>query len=390
MKNSLLKTIMITGFIILCNLKTIYGQVATLAWPTMSGPYVCGVQTQLVDLKISFAMCPTVPNCNTTQCLLGNPYRGTITLYKNGAVYQTRTFNIASDWFNETFYNVQVSAGSSFYATVVFERKTHSCIGYTTIANLTTNNLNVPVMQGTPNFNINNVAVPANYAPMNVCASNIRMNAAATTCETAYFISIKECDQFLNRTMDYEINVWLNGEAPDNINLQNIATAYSTGSYFTGSASRQGSPLIGGNLPNGNPRYYTVSLCIGPTFTCKGALIKVNGACRTSSSQEDTNEYTVISEKDILSTTTSPASIDKMEIKMAVYPNPSKSIFHVSFEGEIQNGNISVFDYTGKEIIKNPVNDQMAILDLASYAKGMYFIVATSGNASVSKTIVLE
>lgn len=380
---------MITGVIILCNLRTIYGQVANLTWLNNS-PSTCGTATVLTSIKIYFAQCPTVQNCNTTQCLLGNPYRASVNLYKNGALYESRQFNITSDWFNQYYHNVPVTSGTSFYATVVFERKTHSCIGYTTIANLTTNNLNAPVMQGTPNFNINGAAVPANYAPMNVCASNIWMNAAATTCETAYFISIKECDLYLNRTMDYEVDVWLNGDAPDNINIQNIATAYSIGSYFTGSASRQGSPLIGGNLPNGNARYYTVSLCVGPTFTCKGALIKVNGACKTSSSQEDTNEYTVISGKDILSTTTPPTDIDKMEIKMTVYPNPSKSIFHVSFEGEVQNGNISVFDYSGKEIIKNPVNDQMAILDLASYSKGMYFIVATSGNSSVSKTIVLE
>jgi hypothetical protein len=146
--------------------------------------------------------------------------------------------------------------------------------------------------QATPNFNINGIAIPTNGSPINVCGSNIRVNAGASTCETRYMVSIQECDLWWNRTGQYEVDVWFNGQAPDNINLQLIANNYSQPPYFTGPSSRYNTGLFGGTLPNGQARYYRVSICVNePNWLCKTALIKVDGNCRAVPSPADVNVY---------------------------------------------------------------------------------------------------
>src|SRR5690606_7980003 len=60
-------------------------------------------------------------------------------------------------------------------------------------------------------------------------------------------------------------NRWFSGQAPGNINLNNVAAALGYG------------PLQGGNLPNGAKRYYRVALCTGDDgWECKNALIRLS------------------------------------------------------------------------------------------------------------------
>jgi hypothetical protein len=158
-----------------------------------------------------------------------------------------------------------------------------------------TNSFTVTQTQAQPNFNINGLAIPTEGSALNVCGSNIRVNAAATICETRYMVSIQECDQWWSRTGQYEVDVWFNGQAPDNINLQQLANMYSQPPYFTGPATRYNTGLFSGNLPNGQPRYYRVSICVNePGWVCKTALIKVDGNCRAVPGPADVNVYTPI------------------------------------------------------------------------------------------------
>jgi len=375
-------------------LQTVNAQTANIEFYNGTA-YICGVEQKTQDFKVNFCFCCGTgnANCDPSLCNIGNPYKAIIKMYRNGSLYNTTEFNLSSPYFYQPLTGFPVAAGTSYYATVQFQRKKNACIGWETIAQLTTNTLNTPVIQGTPDFNINGTAVLPNWQSMDVCASNIKINAAATTCEKDYFVGITEYgNDWSTRTYDYEVNLWFAGEAPNNINLQNIATTYSYPPYYTGSASRQGSPLIGGNLANGQVRHYSVSICIGPTWTCKSAFIKVNGSCRTADGVEDTNEYTVLSGDprvgEVLEGKAKLGDLQQPEI--SVFPNPSSGIFNLSVDRVMTDGTVTVMDYTGKEVLKTSYLESGASIDLSGFKKGIYLVTIKSNDVSATKTIILE
>jgi hypothetical protein len=375
-------------------MQTVNAQTASLQFYNGTSS-ICGVEQKTQDFKVNFSYCvgQIEANCDPSLCNVGNPYKAIIKMYRNGSLYNTTEFNLSSTYFYQPLTGFPVAAGTSYYATVQFQRKKNLCVGYETISQLTTNTLTTPVIQGTPDFNLNGVAVLPDWQSMDVCASNIKVNAANTTCEKDYFIGITEYgNDWSTRTYDYEVNLWFAGEAPNNINIQNIATTYSHPPYFTGSASRQGSPLIGGNLPNGQVRHYSVGVCIGPTWTCKTAFIKVNGNCRTADGEEDTNEYTVLSGDqrigNVLSGKTKLKDLEKPEI--SVFPNPSSGVFNLNVDGVLEGGIVTVMDYTGKEVLKTNHVESGSSIDLSGFNKGIYLVNVTSGDFSATKTIILE
>jgi hypothetical protein len=162
----------------------------------------------------------------------------------------------------------------------------------------------VYVPPATPNFSIkdknnNWVTPPADGSPIEVCSSNITMNAAATMGESKYEIVVQESDRWWNRSYRYEWGRWFSGQAPNGINLQNLASTYSYPQYgFTGDVARQGSVLFGGNLQSGAERYFRVSLCTGePSWTCKTALLRVIGSCLVSSPPETDNASSLLQDE---------------------------------------------------------------------------------------------
>ncbi len=76
--------------------------------------------------------------------------------------------------------------------------------------------------------------------------------------------------------------------------------------------------------------------------------------------------------------------------KLAVYPNPSKSIFNVSFGNAVPKS-IEIYDLTGKVIISNTnfrnIQNNYAI-DLSNVASGVYFLNFKTENQSVTKKII--
>lgn len=76
--------------------------------------------------------------------------------------------------------------------------------------------------------------------------------------------------------------------------------------------------------------------------------------------------------------------------KLAIYPNPSKSIFNVSYGNAIPKS-IDVYDITGKIIVskndfKNIQNNYA--LDLTNMANGIYFLNFKTENQSITKKII--
>jgi hypothetical protein len=256
---------------------------------------VCGIPSTR-NFQVSYDHCPPIGG----NCIGGcgsNPVRFTVQFQRNGSTISTQTFQTSGDWSNTFFYNTTASV-ASYRAYVKVERRKPGCIlGWETISSGYTNTITASTVSATPNFNVNGTAIPAS-GYITTCASNIRINAASTTCETDYYISVQESDEWWHGTSAYVWGGWVSGQAPNNINLQALASgSFGINNYTGTDLSRKGDVLIGGNLPSGLERYYRVSICTGnPSWECKFALIRVNTACRIDPSTiiEDTNEYTWI------------------------------------------------------------------------------------------------
>ena len=207
-----------------------------------------------------------------------NPYRMTARLYKDGVQIGSSTFQGSAAWSNHFFYNIGVTPG--FYtATVRFERR--RARGWQHVDTRATNGIAVSTV-ASPGFNIDGKPIPADGSPIQVCASQIKLNAGGTSCETAYWIGIHERDQWWNRTYQYEWGFWSSGQAPDGINLQQLS-ANSAAYWMNGPANRKGNILFCGYLDaptNSLERNYMVEVCTAaPSWLCKYALLKLNCSC---------------------------------------------------------------------------------------------------------------
>lgn len=378
-----------------------FSATATLSY-TSGDIAACGVGVATVNLNVHFNMCPG-SNCDHALCSIGNPFRATVKLYRSGGLVETRQFNLSSEYFNEAFTNIQVTGGAPLYATVQFERKKNACVSYETIANATSNTWTIPVFAATPNFNINGTAIPANYAPMEVCGSNIKINASTTTCERSYNIAIEECDQWLTRSNQYTVSKWFNGEAPDNFNLQSFAALYSDSSaYFIGDPARMGDILFGGNLPNGTARYYLVKVCTDiPSWDCKSALVRILNCKPGRDGMQDEENSGVLEEKITalaLSSNKGSVSIVKNSSdRINVYPNPASNevSFHVSTAAK-DLVTIFIYDIKGNrvlDVVKNALTidgENVYRANLGSLQTGMYFYKVKTNNTTYNGKLIKQ
>jgi hypothetical protein len=245
----------------------------------------CGSGTR--NFRIAYEYSPGCPTCGGPTPTCGaNPYRIRANLYLNNNLIYTNQYQVSQAWANFYLYNQALQPGN-YTATVTIEKRNWTCIGWSTVETKYTNLIVSSAAAATPNFTINGIPPTADGSPINVCASNITMHAAATSCENHYFVGIQESDRWWSRSYEYEWGRWFAGQAPNGMNLQQFSTTFSYSPYYTGLPSRQGSPLIGGNLTNGNQRYYRVNLCTGePSWNCKTALISVNGNCLAANADD--------------------------------------------------------------------------------------------------------
>lgn len=392
-KNFLLRILLV--FLLLLSSKDSLAQTVGISYTTHLAPItnqyipICGTEQRTDNIKVAFNYTNLQAFCN-----VGNPYRAIVTLYKNNAVYDVHQFDLSSNWFNETFYNVPVAAGSVFKANVEFLRKKNVCIGYTTVCNITSSDLTTPVQNGTPNFNVNGNAIPANGAPLNVCISNIKLNASSTSCETNYNINVQECDLYWSRTYDYEFGLWFNGQAPDNINLQSIASTYSYPPYYTGNPARQGSILIGGNLPSGGERYYRVSICVGPTWTCKTALIKVITTCRTVEETTDAAikdaEIVVVEDEDHIMQAAEPMENVSIADDVKLFPNPNNGVFELTIADNTEDINVEIYNLVGLTVKSLQLKGATNQIDISALPRGIYTLHITVNGKNTIKKIIKE
>jgi hypothetical protein len=246
---------------------------STTVW-TNNNVSICG-ESRLSDLKISYQ---NDPNCPYSG-LGANRYRYTRKLYKDGTLLSTRVFNASSCWFNDTYLNSTLTSGTYTAHVTVEVRK--FWWSWRVVRSGYTNSIVVSRNPSVPSFKINGIT-PDPKTPIEVCPGKITLDASGTTCESKYFVGVWEFDYVnWNRPQEYEWGRWFDGEAPTDLNLQQLSSQYSYGTDFLGNnPNRQGDILFSGTLPNNTPRYYHISVCTGnPAWECASAVIKVKCSC---------------------------------------------------------------------------------------------------------------
>lgn len=237
---------------------------------------LCGASRTL-DLRVSHVQ------GGDSNCPYGgfgfNKYRYTMKIFRNNVLINTKMFRASSCWAHIPFYNINLTPGS-YRAEIRLETRRFPW-GWRTRFTRNTNVIQVTRNAAVPSFTINGV-IPNPEVPIEVCSNDIIIDASSTTCEDKYWVGVWEFDyDNWNRPQEYEWGKWFNGQAPSNLNLQQLSANHSFGSSFLGNnTARQGEILYGGKLPNGNDRYYHVSVCTGfPAWKCSSAVIKVKCDC---------------------------------------------------------------------------------------------------------------
>ena len=78
-----------------------------------------------------------------------------------------------------------------------------------------------------------------------------------------------------------------------------------------------------------------------------------------------------------------------------VYPNPSRDIFNVTFTSEdAQDLEVRIINVVGEvvytEDLQQFVGEYTKKIDLATYAKGIYFLEINKGSGIISKKLILR
>jgi hypothetical protein len=65
--------------------------------------------------------------------------------------------------------------------------------------------------------------------------------------------------------------------------------------------------------------------------------------------------------------------------KISVYPNPASDYIQVERKGQWENETFSMYDMTGKEVLKSPIQSELQQIDVSQLARGSYtFIIGGS------------
>jgi hypothetical protein len=245
------------------------------------GVVSCGASKK-VDIKVAY----TGSNCGGT--IGANPYKFEFFLYRNGVQIGHIPYQQGSScWWNGIFYSVDADAGT-YSAIVNFQKRNLG--GWVPVSKDYSSTFSASKTPATPAFKISNgqfatsqlVTATATTTVFPTISINIShpiiIDATPTTCETKYNVGVQESELNWNRTFKYEWWKWFGGDAPNNINLQQLATSYSNPPDYLGTdLSRLGTPLFGGDLSPGSKRYYRVNLCTAePSWACATAILRVD------------------------------------------------------------------------------------------------------------------
>jgi hypothetical protein len=80
---------------------------------------------------------------------------------------------------------------------------------------------------------------------------------------------------------------------------------------------------------------------------------------------------------------------------LAIYPNPSRDVFNISFTSEtVQNLKVRILNVIGEELISDDlqqfVGEYVKSINLNKYTKGIYFLEIETNGGVVNKKLILQ
>lgn len=87
-------------------------------------------------------------------------------------------------------------------------------------------------------------------------------------------------------------------------------------------------------------------------------------------------------------TYTNTAEITNSEIN--IYPNPSKGIFNILINENLNNSELTIYNSIGNIILQKNISSSQTSIDLSEQSKGMYFVKITDANTTTIKQIIIE
>jgi len=388
---------------------------------------VCATNPEKRTFKLFYNHCPGGGNCIEASmwCLGSTEYRYTMTLYdRNSNIINRQQYTATSVWSNSYYYNVPIDHPGEYRGHIKVEKRAWKC--QWTSVNSGWSNIIYVRAAATPNFDINGTAIafPAGNQVIGVCQDEIKMNAASTSCETAYNINVQECEANWTVTGQYGWDRWFQGQAPNNIDLQAIASNPSAFDNYLGDLTRKGELLKGGNLPSGQVRYYRVNICVHP-WVCRTVLIQIRTDNHPSCFDGDQNQpgkiqitpnpntaittqaadqpITVSFEGDNINTEIEEVELENSsnfssfsnveQTNITVTPNPfnTSTIVHINnYDG--QNPiTFELFNGLGKRVKSIQTQGNQFELQKSNLATGIYIYRATNNGAIVgSGKIIIQ
>jgi PKD repeat protein len=160
------------------------------------------------------------------------------------------------------------------------------------------------------------------------------------------------------------------------LNGQTAGATYYQWNYGNGQPGNQGANAFTAVAIYSAPGTYTITLVVTSSTGCQRTITRtiiimpVGQTCGVS--------------------TDNPV----LEAKVVVAPNPSNGRFNLAygFTGQ-QNVNLRVFDAVGRELISRNAqasNGYQTEIDLSNYAKGLYFVLLSTAEGTVTKRITIQ
>ncbi len=75
---------------------------------------------------------------------------------------------------------------------------------------------------------------------------------------------------------------------------------------------------------------------------------------------------------------------------LAVYPNPANDLLQIRYDEIITPGTISIKNILGKEVFATTATGRKTVIDISSFAKGVYVVDVQSGEKQSRKKIVVQ
>ena len=280
------------------------------------------------------------------------------------------------------------------------------------VATYETNPSRVQLKDANPQFTLTSqIGTDAGGRPIS-CASDVRINGSASTCETVYYLEVTETDQWWNHSFppaDFA-GAWLPGPVPSVIDLQWFCTNY-------------GNPIDGdpvnGVVPSGydgflmrerpypgnlTPNFYRIKLVtFQNAWKEKNLLIDVDGSCKTGSPNLafDPNSMVPMTQEelDVLfkrhGNPIAEPNLIAQQVELSditLYPNPAKNYCTITSSQPVSAHNIILTDLFGNSFncsIQQVDNNNLE-LNTENLKSGLYIIIIQFNDQLIREKLWVE